>query len=627
MTKSRKDKPRLPPAAGGIQVNFCKNPACGNYNSPASVEAQQLGRHADPSKKDSYILGGTGYDVFIQCRKCRETPPVKSNQGIKEELDRITAYLRESPDDYSCPNPDCSNHGVGINHAPKSYWAFGKTAIGSPRYRCKQCGRTFSIAQKSTHRQRIPHKNIEIFRELVTKKAFKGLAEVKNISMETVYRKVDFIYEQCVAFAAHRESKLPELKKRFCEIAVDRQVYSINWSSKKDRRNIKLWGIASADRVSGYIFGAHVNYDPNFEPQDVEADAVQCGDYDVPPAYRKYARFWLAGDYIAEAEKLKKEKKAKKGEKEKPKTKDDSVETKAAKVYEDALKREDVEACDAADLATMLPPNGMQVHAEYTMYAHFFFLRHMLQNVENIRFYMDQDSGIRAACLAAFSDRILEKTCDAFYVQLNTEFTEDEKLALVAEGRKTLKRFTDENPHWEDVQDHFVRREVIAEMLKDLLEIGAWKDRWLKYPFPTKSEPEKLVCYLTNIKKNGLDRKVDTLAYMYDRATLHPIDRFLMQTRRASSIHERSVRSPNRVGRIWQIYNAYDPHIVVKLLEIYRVYYNYVKLSEGTKRKKPKDEPKRKPGEAKAAMKTPAMRLGLAKGGVTIDEILYFRSA
>lgn len=44
------------------------------------------------------------------------------------------------------------------------------------------------------------------------------------------------------------------------------------------------------------------------------------------------------------------------------------------------------------------------IHEEYTLYGHFLFLRRLLGNVGKFRFYLDQDSGMRAACLSAFCD-------------------------------------------------------------------------------------------------------------------------------------------------------------------------------------------------------------------------------
>ena len=55
----------------------------------------------------------------------------------------------------------------------------------------------------------------------------------------------------------------------------------------------------------------------------------------------------------------------------------------------------------------------------------------------------------------------------------------------------------------------------------------------------------------------------------------------------------------------WSQYGAYDPAILVKLLEIMRVYYNFVK------RKGIKD--------------TPAQKLVIVKKGYDITDILYFK--
>jgi hypothetical protein len=71
------------------------------------------------------------------------------------------------------------------------------------------------------------------------------------------------------------------------------------------------------------------------------------------------------------------------------------------KAYEDIETRENVEEPPQHDRDTRLPQRGMQVRGDYTMYGHFFYLRMLLAGVEKFRFYMDQKSGIRAACLAA----------------------------------------------------------------------------------------------------------------------------------------------------------------------------------------------------------------------------------
>lgn len=535
-------------------------------------------------------------------------------------MERITDYLR--PAEVSCPNKDCQNHGKALAEFPDCYWRFGKTSnkstrTKSPRYRCKSCKKTFSVPQKSTHRQRKSHRNLSIFLDIVNKTPLKGIARKNRLSMKALYDKIDFIYEQCVAFAANRERELPTITKKWMEIAVDRQTHDINWSSTADKRNIRLYVVASADIKSGYVFGVHVNYDHRYEPNKVEADATACGDYDVPNAFRKYARFWLLGDYQKSAEEAAK-----------------LVATRAskqtaaqlvAKTYAEAVARTDVEASDVLDADCRLPPRGMQVHSEYTLYAHFFFLERMFKGVEYVRFYLDQDSGIRAACLAAFAERVLAKDCDAFYVKISKQYTQTQKLALVKGWAGTRGEFVSRNPVYEELTDFSVRRAIIEERLNAMVAVGKWRDKWLSHPFPFMGEPDKEVCYLTNIKAIGFDRTPRELVYMFDRASLHAIDRFFMQVRRAISVLERPISSSSQAGRKWFGGNAYRPDIVVKLLEIFRVYYNYVQINEGKKRRRLKDgEKKRRPGEARRTFTSPAMRLGLAKGPVSEEDILYF---
>jgi hypothetical protein len=60
-------------------------------------------------------------------------------------------------------------------------------------------------------------------------------------------------------------------------------------------------------------------------------------------------------------------------------------------------------------------------------------------------------------------------------------------------------------------------------------------------------EPEKAMCYLTDIQ--GYDE--DHLAWLYNKASLHAIDRFFMQGRRRFSLIERPVSSSASLGRRW----------------------------------------------------------------------------
>ena len=128
----------------------------------------------------------------------------------------------------------------------------------------------------------------------------------------------------------------------------------------------------------------------------------------------------------------------------------------------------------------------------------------------------------------------------------------------------------------------------------------AWDDRWALHPWPIAAEPAKYVCWLTE----NDDYDEDHVARLYLKATLHPIDRFFMQTRRRVSLAERSVVSVRSQRRMWSGYAAYSPAVLQRYLEICRTYYNYCL-----------------PGKDG---KTPAMRLGLAKAPQKPRAILSF---
>src|SRR5574343_369054 len=124
-------KVRIPLEENGIQYNFCKNTKCSNFGVPEDINAQR-GQY-------KYTLTGLNTGSrnipLLKCSCCGETFPVKSNHGISEELQRISAYLKSNDTVVCCSNPDCSNHTVPVG-TKKAYASFGTTRNGAKRYRC-----------------------------------------------------------------------------------------------------------------------------------------------------------------------------------------------------------------------------------------------------------------------------------------------------------------------------------------------------------------------------------------------------------------------------------------------------------------------------------------------------------
>ncbi len=113
------------------------------------------------------------------------------------------------------------------------------------------------------------------------------------------YRIVDFIHRRCCELngAVTRafltgERRLPA----HMDIAIDSQSLMVNWPSRVQRRTVEMTSCCSVDAASRFILELDVNHDPRFDPFDVNHESPELGDMTRKEAFRKYARFWLAGD-------------------------------------------------------------------------------------------------------------------------------------------------------------------------------------------------------------------------------------------------------------------------------------------------------------------------------------------
>lgn len=290
--------PPIPAEVAGIDVNHCKNPACANFGVPASLVKfrRKAGTGLAITPGTAYSLVATGKSrPSLVCMLCRESFSLKSNLAVAEEVMRFAEYLLPA-DPPHCPNPDCLNFDVPLG-TKGAYYAYGKTAAGTIRHRCRRCQRTFTSVGRATRRQRITHLNKTVLMALTNKMPLRRIAKVTGLSPDAIYGKIDFLYRQCLAFAGLREQALMQLEKPRLYVSVDRQDYIINWSQSADRRNIILRAAGSADNDTGYVFGMHVAYDPSLSAEAIEADAAAIHDAALAYPHRKYARLWLATDY------------------------------------------------------------------------------------------------------------------------------------------------------------------------------------------------------------------------------------------------------------------------------------------------------------------------------------------
>lgn len=593
---------RFPEPADGIQVNFCKNFRCAAFGVPETLHRVRRAKTTAPAPGD-YIRVTSSDKTVMRCGVCGSRMPIRNNQAIAEELARFSRPALGKPAP-SCPHEDCDNYGTPVAEAGR-YAKFGNTRFGTPRWRCNSCKKTFSEEGAPLLRQRLPHKNRDVFLLLVNKSPIRRIAEVTGLDPKSVYGKIEFIGRQCQAFVGDRERKLLDgapLPKMY--VAVDRQTHNVNWSNRRDRRNIQLNAIASADLNTGYVFGFHLNFDPALDPSLVEKDAAAIGDPETFEPFRQYARIWLAADYEAATARS-----APVAEHRPPRRRRrtkvvaaplSGLDAGITSTYAKSATRQDVEAAEPEQTETALPELGMLIKEQYAMHGHFQLLARMLRGAEKVRMYLDQDSGVRAAFLGAFSERIKARTADGWYVSVLKEATIHQKERAVQQAKQRLK---DASERYPGLSKDALLSALMKEEMKGARALGPFDDNWLEHPAPNMSEPAKKICWLTDFN----DYDEDHAARLYLKASLHAVDRFFMQTRRLLSLAERSLSSASSDGRTWHGYSAYRPENLARVLEIFRVYYNY-----------------RKVGKDK---KTPAMRLGLARAPIAPENIIYFSIA
>jgi hypothetical protein len=187
-------------------------------------------------------------------------------------------------------------------------------------------------------------------------------------------------------FQGDRERELRSSSFKELLLSTDRQAYLCNWNRAKDARNLQLTGVATADIASGYVLAMHVAYDPEPVPAIVEAAAISAGDYEVGPAYRTHARLWLEGDYATSAKRSAEKRESTKARR---RAKLDEAETETSD--------DDDPAEDALSWARKLPDRGMLVHDDYTLHAHFQFLRQLVGGAERLCFYAEKEPGLEPA--------------------------------------------------------------------------------------------------------------------------------------------------------------------------------------------------------------------------------------
>ena len=594
-------KTNLTGAERTIQVNYCRMPDCDNFGVPARTVHGKPGpsKGRDPHYKVESTKRGTV--PSIRCKACRDNPPIKSNAAIASEIERLTDSdgLLQLEETTGCRHEDCENYGLPIAFHRRRYRKDGKVDRGRQRYECKGCNSKILLSPRTRLSDDHQRMAADIFSRIANKSPVRGTVRGSGLTTTRAYYSIlAFIHDRCRAYSGAVDRALMDGKLTLpadMNIEADSQVYTLNWPSRLDRRNIELSSYCTVDADSRFILGMHSNFDDRVDPFAINRDAALNGDMDRQEPFRRYAQYWLAGDEL----------KAGRAMGRKNKLLRDELSRQIQEIYAAAVTRDDVENIELQDMdpGFSMPclRNGMQVHLPYTVYAHWFLLHRLLTGagVKTLQANMDIDSMSRAAFLCAFTDEVKRGDAHAFFVRYTKYQTVDKRRRIMEESRRWRAAFRKTLP--EEVRDdpQAVSRAMMQAQFVEGTEYGKWKDVWYEHPLPAMNEPHKAVCSLTPLDGVSDDRKAD----LFLRAGLARIDNVFQITRRLFNAFERPIGTSSGHNAVWHGYAPYNPAMVQTYLTIFRVVNNFILVGKDGK--------------------TPAMRLGITKKPLRYEDILW----
>ena len=592
----------LPGSQTSIQVNHCKMPDCANFGVPARTKQGKTGPSKD--RDPHYKLHSTkgGQIPAIRCKTCLDMAPVRSNDAIAQEVERLAqeSGIWRLEEVTGCINEDCLNHARPVSLHPDQYRKRGKPKSGNGQYyQCRCCGRRTLVSDPV----RVGDYNKRLAVDILSRISNKGpvrctVRGARMRSTRAYYPMIDFLHRRCRAYSGSVDRAFIDGRFTLPEdmnVQSDAQVYQLNWVSRLDRRNVELSTYCTVDADSHFILALNCNFDGRVDPFEINTRAARTCDLARAEGYRKHAQYWLAGDELAAGRAMARRDRSARS----------NLLGQIERLYTSAASRKDVENIELHTLdtsySTPLLNNGLQVHMPYMCYAQWFLLHEIFAGagVKSLQVNTDIDSMGRAAFLSAFAEEVKRGDAHLFFVNFTKHQTIDERGEILRKARRTRRAFAQTLPASVRKDWRQVGREMMKSRLKERQKYGKWDDEWVVHPLPTVNEPRKAMSWLTPDPDLDEERKAD----MFLRSGLSTVDNVFLKTRRLVNAVERPIDSAGGKKRVWHGYAPYNPAMLTKYLTIFRAVNNWVFVGDDGK--------------------TPAMRLGFTKEPLEFEDIVW----
>ncbi|MCJ2376168.1 lactate dehydrogenase [Vibrio sp. ZSDZ34] len=357
---------KLPLAAHGLQLNFCKTLACDNFG--LSEAKYYILQRVNPKRP------------AMVCRECGAFPPLLNNQDVLDELARLKALQSEGLP--SCKNPACENAGVSVHTHKEKYHAFGFSG-DRQRYRCKACQSTFVDKWSGQNKKRQFQESLLAF--LFTGYSVREICRKLSINPKTFYDHIEHIASRC-------RRKLAMIDARWLNHASQYELASCYRELQAKSSNGVFW-FTTGDAQSGYILCQHLNYSAE------EAS----GDASEHDAYKPTTRI-VEGNFEPEAN-------------EAPVSHASSLRQKIDDKYKTILARSNVEDPMGNFSKFNYPSKGALIRPQYTSHAHYLRVLEQVDDGKRLTIYMPQDPLLRSAALSVCLPRIKQNNVDLLYVE------------------------------------------------------------------------------------------------------------------------------------------------------------------------------------------------------------------
>ncbi len=540
-----------------IQLNCCRNVACANYGvvpkAKTSISTKQRRQF-----ENGYSITGRLIEPSLKCTICGNSYSLVNNSSYAELLGDINGSFK--PRTYCCPNTRCSNHGHDIENFPKHYRLTGNSKVkdkhhqhenwyretfvdGRPAYKpkpmehyhnageipsqrvtCKSCDSRFTIPMtpEIRHYRKDSHHNF--FKALMSGVSNMALGDTLNIQTKTVYDKINFIHQQCLAFEHdHIGDVLDAISVRQLALSTDRQHYSTSWNDRdRIEGHTSLRAIATVDNITGFILGSHLNFDNREDAFSIRQKSSHIQDTVKARAYRRFGQYALSDSYIK------------------------TEEAKSHKAFE--RQRRDQQ-------------RGLLIHESYQMLAHFDFIKPFVTKAKTVLWSLDNDSGLASALVSVYPKEVVTSNMCALLLS-----SKDREMSAIE--YRQIEKAIQQHPPFETPHDGLANLWSAKMLPEVVINKGNRQHQWRLLP----SKSYKRITAMAEVSSG--DVPLETLGPLFRYLGLWGVDHCFRLARESVHKFRRPVTTAKRGNKSFA-YAGFDPAWQSKLTDIFRVYYNY----------------------------------------------------